>query len=156
MSIENSQQPLGIAPVLLANPWVAFIATYWKQLLILAMLGFMVFQHLRIETLKLEKQNLESQIQTSEAVITAKNEEIARLHDNIGSLSDAVKEVSDQSKALNESMKSLQPKVNDIQRKTNTVVQSILNQPAPLSCEESMQFMRRNYTVPWRIDNVTP
>lgn len=151
MNTENTQQPLGIAPVLLANPWVAFLAAYWKQILILLMLVFMAFQYLRIEALKLENQALAAKIQTSEAVVAVKNEEIARLHDQMKNLSDAVKDVSEQSKVLNESVKALQPKVNDIQRKTNTVVQSILNQPAPLSCEESIQFMRRNYTVPWRI-----
>jgi len=156
MNTENNNQPLGFSPVLLANPWVAFIATYWKQLLILALLIFIVSQHLRIESLKLDNRDLAGQIQKVEAVTQAKNEEIARLHAAMGTLSDAVKEVSDQSKALNDSMKALQPKVNDIQRKTNTVVQSILNQPAPLSCEESIQFMRRNYTVPWRMPNEQP
>lgn len=153
MNSNVNDTPLGIAPILLANPWVAFFAAYWKQLLILGLLAFMGVQHFRIQAYQLEKQVLEAKIETSDAVVTAKNEEIARLHDQMGNLSDAVKEVADQSKTLNDNIKALQPKVNDIQRKTNRVVDSILNQPAPLSCEDGIQFMRRNYTVPWRIVN---
>ena len=58
MSQEQNEK-MGLVPaipLIATNPFLLFITTYWKQLIIVALLGFMVYQHITINRLELEKQ----------------------------------------------------------------------------------------------------
>lgn len=152
MSQEQNEK-MGLVPaipLIATNPFLLFITTYWKQLIIVALLGFMVYQHITINRLELEKQLLSSEIKLQTEKNSGLNTQLLQCQQNYDLLNNAILNLAKRTAEIQTSVNELTPVIGRIRNDTNNIVADILGKPDPQTCEDSMQFLRDNIQVPWR------
>lgn len=137
-------------PIVATNPFLLFVTTYWKQIIFIAILMFMGYQHITINRLDLEKKVLQSEIATLNERHSGLNTQFKQCQANYDLLNNAILNLSKRTAELQTSVNELAPVITRIRVDTNNIVADILGKPDPQTCEESMDFLRDNVIVPWR------
>lgn len=137
-------------PIVATNPFLLFITTYWKQIIFICVFLFIGYQYLRINHLQLEKQVLEGEIILLNERYAGLNAQFAQCQQNYDLLNNAILNLSKRTAELQTSVNELSPAISRIRANTNDIVADILGKPDPQTCEDSLEFLRDNITVPWR------
>lgn len=123
--------------VVTGHPAVIFIRTYWKLILFLLMSAALVYQHLRMQTLEQEVLTAQQEVKTAE-------ERLVTCDDKVTQLSNRITELSVTSAVLQKQLDGLGPTIDRIRRNTDRTVAEILNNPAPVSCQEINDYILNN------------
>lgn len=149
---DNQTEKQGLVAItgIATNPFLLFVTTYWKQIIILLFLGFTVYQYFRIDYLQIEKQVLEGEIKLLNERHAGLSTQFAQCQQNYDLLNNAILNLSKRTAELQTSVNELSPVINQIRSDTDDIVADILGKPDPQTCEESLDFLRDNVVVPWR------
>lgn len=120
-----------------AHPAVVFIRMYWKLILFLLMSAALVYQHLRMQTLEQEVLTAQEQVKTAE-------ERLVTCDNKVTEMSNRITELSVKSAVLQDQINLLGPQLSRIRQNTDRTVHEILNQPAPISCQDINEYIINN------------